>query len=331
MKIKLTLHDKKILRLLTEDARLSDSEIAKKIGISRERARYRINRLVELKVISGFVVVCNLEKLGYSTYHLFISLRNAGKTREEEMIKTIAGIETVNYIATMIGEYDFLIECNARNALELNEIIRAINNNYRNNISKLHINIVFQECAFPHNYLYSMKDSMKESGKEISFPRHSESIIEEIDETDKKILVLLSSNARRTSTEIARKIGVSVDKVIYRIKQMEKKGIIQGYKALINIINIGLQRHIILFKIQATEKQELAIVEDLRQRKEILYLMRCVGEWNLVVDMCFKDITELREMIQDIRSKHSEIIKEDTVLIEFQEHKNGYFPTVAQA
>ena len=324
MKIKLSLIDKKILKLLSENARLSDSALAKRIGVSRERARYRIKRLIDLKVIQSFISVCNLEKLGYSTYHLFISLCNADKEREQEIINTTYDMPLVNYISTTIGEYDFLIECNARNALELNDILRTINNKYRENIGKLHINTVLQEYTFPHNYLISKK--RKE--KELKFSRYSKTLQEEIDEEDKKILGLLSENARRTNTDIARIIGVSVDKVIYRIKQMEKKGIIQGYKAIINTTQIGFQRYVLLLKVKATEKQEMALIEELRSSNETLYLMRCVGEWNLVIDMCFKEITLLREAIQNIRSKYSEIIKEDTVLLEFQEHKNKYFPIV---
>jgi Lrp/AsnC family leucine-responsive transcriptional regulator len=166
----------------------------------------------------------------------------------------------------------------------------------------------------------------KREEKELRFARYSKTSHEEIDETDQKILGLLSENARRTSTDIAQKLGVSVDKIIYRIKQMEKKGIIQGYKTIINTMQIGFQRYVLLLKIQAEEKQEVSLVETLRNSNEILYLMRCVGEWNLVIDMCFNNITSLREAMQNIRSRHSEIIKEDTVLLEYQEHKNKYFP-----
>lgn len=321
MGIKLKLHDKKILYLLTENAKLSDSDIGKKLGISRETVRYRIKRMEDLKIITEYVVICNLEKLGYSTFHIFISLCKANKKREEEIISKISKIKLVNYIATMMGEYDLLVECNARNAVELNDILQEINNKYKDNINKMHINSVLQEYNYPHKYLVEYKREKEE----IKFPRYSKIVQEKIDETDIKILQLLSKNARTANTDIAKKIGASADKVTYRIKQMEKKGIIQGYKANVNTVKIGYQRYILLLKIQATEKQELPLIAELRQKKELLYLMRCVGEWNILADLCFKDITKLRETLQDIKSKYSGIIKEDSMLIQFYEHKNQYF------
>ena len=59
--------------------------------------------------------------------------------------------------------------------------------------------------------------------------------IEGIDEIDQKILEQLSNDARMSYSEIAEKIGnISRVSVKNRIKALEDKGIIEGYKAIIN-------------------------------------------------------------------------------------------------
>ena len=59
--------------------------------------------------------------------------------------------------------------------------------------------------------------------------------IEGIEEIDKKILRLLSENARMSYSEIAEKIGgISRVSVKNRIKALEEKGVIEGYKTIIN-------------------------------------------------------------------------------------------------
>ena len=55
-----------------------------------------------------------------------------------------------------------------------------------------------------------------------------------IDEIDNKILEVLNDNARLGYTEIGKAIGLSRVAVRNRVENMEKKGIIKGYKTLID-------------------------------------------------------------------------------------------------
>lgn len=58
--------------------------------------------------------------------------------------------------------------------------------------------------------------------------------IEGLDEMDNKILKELKDNARATYSEIGEAVGLSRVAVKNRIEVLEKKGIIQGYKTVIN-------------------------------------------------------------------------------------------------
>lgn len=55
-----------------------------------------------------------------------------------------------------------------------------------------------------------------------------------IDEIDNKILDVLNNNARLGYTEIGKAIGLSRVAVRNRVENLEKKGIIKGYKTLID-------------------------------------------------------------------------------------------------
>jgi len=58
--------------------------------------------------------------------------------------------------------------------------------------------------------------------------------IEGLDEIDNKILSILESDARISYSDIGEKIGLSRVTVKNRMEAMEKKGIIAGYKTIIN-------------------------------------------------------------------------------------------------
>ena len=50
-----------------------------------------------------------------------------------------------------------------------------------------------------------------------------------MDETDKTLLSLLQANARASTAELARKLGLSRSTVKDRIQRLERRGVIKGY------------------------------------------------------------------------------------------------------
>jgi len=62
-----------------------------------------------------------------------------------------------------------------------------------------------------------------------------------LNETDKKILKNLLEDARFSSRQIAKRIGVSVGTVLSRIKKMENIGLIKGYSVILDQEKLGYQ------------------------------------------------------------------------------------------
>ena len=63
----------------------------------------------------------------------------------------------------------------------------------------------------------------------------------DLSETDQKILKGLLEDARFSSRQIAKNVGVSVGTVLSRIKKMEDEGLIKGYSVLIDHEKLGYQ------------------------------------------------------------------------------------------
>ena len=63
----------------------------------------------------------------------------------------------------------------------------------------------------------------------------------DLNETDLKILKSLLEDARFSSRQIAKNVGVSVGTVLSRIKRMEDDGIIKGYSVLLDHERLGYQ------------------------------------------------------------------------------------------
>jgi DNA-binding Lrp family transcriptional regulator len=65
--------------------------------------------------------------------------------------------------------------------------------------------------------------------------------IVELNETDKKILKNLLEDARFSSRQIAKNVGVSVGTVLSRIKKMEDDGLIKGYSVILDHEKLGYE------------------------------------------------------------------------------------------
>ena len=63
----------------------------------------------------------------------------------------------------------------------------------------------------------------------------------DLNETDLKILKSLLEDARFSSRQIAKNVGVSVGTVLSRIKKMEDEGLIKGYSVLLDHEKLGYQ------------------------------------------------------------------------------------------
>jgi len=60
-----------------------------------------------------------------------------------------------------------------------------------------------------------------------------------LDETDKKLLNLLQTNAKMTTKQLAHHLNLSTTPVFERIKRLERTGVIEKYVAIINKDKVG--------------------------------------------------------------------------------------------
>ena len=85
--------DQRIISLMQMDGRLSNSSIARRLGVSEGTIRRRVSRLIQGDVIS-ISAIPNIEKLGYTT-SAFIGLQvRPGKA--DDVADALAGLAEVH-------------------------------------------------------------------------------------------------------------------------------------------------------------------------------------------------------------------------------------------
>lgn len=112
--------DCEMIQLLQKDGRLSNTEIAKKIGISEATVRTRLNRLIEEEYIQ-IVAVSNPIKLGFEIVGIIRVYADVKKM--EHIIKELKKLKALWSIVHTTGGTGMDAEFVVKSLDELNELI----------------------------------------------------------------------------------------------------------------------------------------------------------------------------------------------------------------
>ena len=114
--------DKKILEIITGNARIPFKDVAAECGVSRAAIHQRVQRLIDLGVIVGSGYHVDPKTLGYSTctYVGVILERGSMYKRVVEELNHIPEVVECHYTT---GQYDLFIKIYAKNNQHLLSII----------------------------------------------------------------------------------------------------------------------------------------------------------------------------------------------------------------
>src|SRR3989339_1608785 len=126
----LDLKDKKILVELELNSRRSNNQIAKKVNLSKEVVKYRIDRLLEKGVILRFNTIINYFKLGYSKYKLYLRFTNIDKNKLEEIGKYFNSHKNTEWVVLTTGRWDLITSFIVHNVNEFDDEIQFFLNQF---------------------------------------------------------------------------------------------------------------------------------------------------------------------------------------------------------
>ena len=322
----LDLKDRKILYELDLNARQSDSEIAKKVGLSRDSTRYRINKLIENGYINYFMTILNSMKLGYNWYRTFFKFQNLSLEKEKEIIEYLK--KRASWITKVEGIWDLNTGIFVRNVYEYRDLINEFLLKYSSYIERYEVSIVTKEWVYHKDYLLSKK---YKTSKPIlmGFDKQTKYEIKTIDETDYQILKTILKNARMKTVDIAREIKTTEIVVRYRLKKLIEEGIIIGFKPFLNVHKLGyiyFKLHLNLQNLTAKKKE--SIVNYIHAHPNTVYLTELVGGADIDTEFQVKTNEEFYLCVQDLRLKFGDIIRDYEFMQYTEEYKFTYLPEI---
>lgn len=114
--------DRKILSIVMRNARIASKDVAMECGVSRAAIHQRIQRLIDMKVITGSGYTVNPKTLGYTTCtYIGVTLERGAMYRE--VVPQIEKIPEIVECHFTTGPYSMLLKLYARDNEHLMELL----------------------------------------------------------------------------------------------------------------------------------------------------------------------------------------------------------------
>jgi len=319
MKKELDKYDNSILWHLDIDSRKSFSEIAKSVMLSKHAIKARIRKMEESGLIKGYRMIGNVSRFGYSYYRLHLKFVGADV---EAIAGEISGNTRVNWVARCEGKYDLLVGILGKDEMDIEKMVNEILSPYSRQILD-HDFVTVTRAAFFNRGYWIVK---KEEGMRFMVGP-DKGAPEKIDEKDRKILSILSENARTPLTELAKKVGLTPEAVSYRVRRFEKTGLIAKYFLLLDYKKAQTQLYKALVYLKPlNEEKERELISLIGSNFFIFDYVKTLAPWQLEIDLEARDPEHYHEMMKIIVSQFSDLVKSYDTLFILKEHKFVYCP-----
>ena len=114
--------DREILRMLQDNARTPNAEMARRLGMAASAVHQRLRRLEERGVVKGYGGRLNARALGYGLV-AFVMVQTRDNASEYDTGSLIAALPEVQEVHRVVGEDCFIVKVRVRDTEDLAELL----------------------------------------------------------------------------------------------------------------------------------------------------------------------------------------------------------------
>ncbi|MBI5391105.1 Lrp/AsnC family transcriptional regulator [Candidatus Woesearchaeota archaeon] len=314
--------DQKILSELDVRARRSNSQIGKAVRLSKEVVKYRIDRLMDEGVILRFHTVINYFKLGIVKYKLYLRFTNANQAKIEDIAQYFRDHELTEWVAITTGRWDLIVGFLVRNANEFDDEMQQALNRFSAVVQEKAVTTTLYLAHQSRTFLKDKKDpaiqTVYHTTKDPQLKIH---------EMDEKILRILANHGRMPVTEIAQKIKTTARIVQYRIKELERKGVILAYKAHLDPKALGnIFCKLMLFLSNPPKEKLNRFITYVSTVQGAVWPQKVIGNWDFEIDFELESYDAFQNIILNLKEQFPDLIRNHEFCIVSKEFKLDLYP-----
>ncbi|MDE1850857.1 MAG: AsnC family transcriptional regulator [Candidatus Micrarchaeota archaeon] len=200
---------KKMIRLLSEDSRMSITKMTQHLGVSRKTVGDKLKK-AEAELGIRYTLELDENALGLDNPHLIL-IKFTEKPNYDEVAKILSSSHITQLAARVEGSYDLFVYANAENSGEYvywDKTMQVM-------LSKYKAHWQPSDLAFSHLGFFPIRNALLQR---LNIPK-----------TYKEILLLLNENARMSLNEMARRLGMKPNTLAYNLNKLLKMGYIKRF------------------------------------------------------------------------------------------------------
>jgi DNA-binding Lrp family transcriptional regulator len=307
----LDLKDKKILYALELNARIPETELAKKVRLSREVVAYRMRRLEERGIILKYHAIVNSMNLGKMMYRTYFKLQKMTPEKEKEFVAYIS--DKFNWVTKVRGVWDVGTMVFVDSNYDFDAIMKDILARFGENIEDYWFSIMTRLHHFRRGYLLGNKDS-------------ADLILEKtgnvpVDALDTNLIDYLTKFGRAKYQDMAREFGVNEKLVRDRLKRLLETKVILGFTTFLNIPALKMVYFKLHFSLNDKSREVVKqMIEFGMLHRNIIYAVEGTGCADVELEVQVESGSGLYSVIDLFREKFKESIRD----YEFMEYTEEY-------
>lgn len=139
----------------------------------------------------------------------------------------------------------------------------------------------------------------------------------QIDDVDRKLLVELQADGRRTNNELAQALNLSPSQCSRRRQRLEEEGVITSYRAWLDRDRLGLSLVSIIAVTLATHNRDNArrFADLVRRLPEVQEAHALTGEMDYILKVVTPDLKALSGFINDVLLPHESVQHLKTAIV----------------
>lgn len=138
-----------------------------------------------------------------------------------------------------------------------------------------------------------------------------------MDAIDRKILVALQEDGRLTITDLAERVQLSVSPCHRRLRELERQGIISGYRAILDpaAVGLGFETLVFITMREATKDAISAFEVAVANVAHVTLAQRLFGDPDYLLRVVAADLAHFQQLYDDQLSALPGVHRLNTTLI----------------
>ena len=150
--------------------------------------------------------------------------------------------------------------------------------------------------------------------------------IREFDELDRRIVELMCRSSQGSYRQIAKQLGIHPTTLIQRVKNLENKGVINGYRAKVDYMRLGFD-YMGIIQVYV-DKNMLDVQETIRSIPQVLAVFDVTGECDSIVWIACRDREEFSNIVKSILMIEGVQKTNTSVILNIMKDPSDFIPQV---